>query len=87
MSVRLTIWKGMLPSLPSRNNYKHPIYSELISRIMREPDFLRWEPSKRQKYVNELLSPYGAIVHWTSTHVQLEFESEEDLTQFVLAWS
>lgn len=53
-----------------------------------EPDYNEWDGFRRRDYLNHMLSVYnGGLVQFNSMKVQFEFESEEDLTQFVLAWS
>ena len=86
MSVRLTIWQ--FPGHKSANSYMHPIYPPLMMRMTSEPDYPEWDSFRRREYLNQMLSSYnGGLVQFNSMKVQFEFESEEDLTQFVLAWS
>lgn len=88
MSVRLTIWQSPWPHNPVETNYKHAIYNPLMSRMTSEPGYMEWDRFQRRGYLNHMLSVYnGGLVQFNSMKVQFEFESEEDLTQFVLAWS
>ena len=53
-----------------------------------EPDYMEWDRFQRRDYLNHMLSVYnGGLVQFNSMKVQFEFETQEDLTQFVLAWS
>lgn len=86
MSVRLTIWQ--FPNNPRGNCYKHPVWNPLMWRMTSEPDYSEWDSFRRRDYLNHMLSSYnGGLVQFNSMKVQFEFKSEDDLTQFVLAWS
>jgi hypothetical protein len=88
MSVRLTIWAFPNPADPSGNSYMHPVWNPLMTHMTREPDYPEWDSFRRRDYVNHMLSSYnGGIVQFNRLKVMLEFETQEDLTQFVLAWS
>ena len=88
MSVRLTIWQYPWTDDPAKTIYKHAIYNPLISQMTSEPSYLEWDTIQRRDYLNHILSLYnGGLVQFNSMKVQFEFESDEDLTQFVLAWS
>ena len=88
MSVRLTIWQYPWTDDPAKTSYKHAIYNPLISRMTSEPGYMEWNNFRRRDYLNNMLSVYnGGLVQFNSMKVQFEFESEDDLTQFVLAWS
>jgi hypothetical protein len=53
-----------------------------------EPGYLEWDTIQRRDYLNHILCVYnGGLVQFNSMKVQFEFETQEDLTQFVLAWS
>lgn len=88
MSVRLTIWEYPTRNNPKDNSYKHAVYDPLISRMTSEPNYPVWDSFQRQDYLNHMLSVYnGRLLFWNSMRVQLEFETQEDLTQFILTWS
>ena len=88
MSVRLTIWAFPNPADPSGNSYKHPVWNPLMTHMTREPDYHLWDSFQRRDYLNHILCLYnGGLVQFNSMKVQFEFETQEDLTQFVLAWS
>lgn len=88
MSVRLTIWQSPRLGNPAKNSHKHVIYNPLISQMTSEPGYLEWDTIQRRDYLNHILCVYkGGLVQFNSMKVQFEFETQEDLTQFVLAWS
>lgn len=88
MSVRLTIWQGPWGDSPGENSYKHPVWHPLMCHMTSEPDYLEWDNFRRRDYLNHMLSVYnGGLVQFNSMKVQFEFETQDDLTQFVLTWS
>lgn len=86
MSVRLILWMSKWPQ--RKKPFKHPTCHAFMSCMASEPDYLKWDRFKRWDYLDTVLSTYnGCVVHFDRMKVEFEFESEEDLAQFVLAWS
>jgi len=84
MSVCLIIW--VFPK--DGNCYRHPVWDPLITHMTSEPDYSEWDIHQRRDYLNHMLSVYnGTLVQFNSMKVQFEFESQDGLTAFVLAWS
>ena len=85
MTVTLTVY-----CWPSTNQSarRHPVWDPFAAHLMMEPDYRAWDNFKKEDYVNHILSPFnGRLVQFNTMKVQFEFESQEDLTAFVLAWS
>jgi hypothetical protein len=86
MSVQLIIWQ--FTGHKSSKCYMHPVWNPFICHMTNEPGYSEWDRSRREDYLNQMLSVYnGGLVQFNSIKVQFEFETQEDLTQFVLAWS
>jgi hypothetical protein len=85
MSAELIMWKSDLRVFRVE---VHPCYY----KFMKQMDSTEWEVSfdhEKIDMINQLLIPYNGRVSRFDT-IQLvvfEFDTQEDLTQFVLTWS
>lgn len=85
MSVELIMWESDLRVFKI---HQHPCYAKFMSQI--NPEL--WQISSTQDnidQINQLLKPYNGRVARFSVmqHVVFEFDTQADLTQFVLTWS
>lgn len=83
MSVQLIMWESMSSGL-----LPQPCYYNFVKRI----DHAEWRNSNNQDRIdllNQMLTLYQARVARFNLqqHIVFEFDTQEDLTQFVLAWS
>lgn len=88
MTVEITMTQVVANSqgLPIRQ--MQPCWNNFTSQL-HLPDY---QPSlsslKKKQMMNKHLTAYNArVCHWSFVKVVAEFDSEEDLVQFVLAWS
>jgi CMP-2-keto-3-deoxyoctulosonic acid synthetase len=85
MSVELVMW---ISDTRAFNIHVHPCYAKFMSQINSE----LWQISSTHyniEQIDQLLIPYnGRVIKFSvMQHIVFEFDHEEDLTQFVLAWS
>lgn len=80
MSVQLVMTQGIIPK-----------YSAVWTNVAQHLDWnkIKWlNFPERYQRVDQMLSPYnGRILRGNPTGVVFEFDSQEDLTHFVLTWS
>ncbi len=82
MKVRLTVYDWRRENPVSVAAYYH---------LMDKVSGAEWgsmDNVQRQHTVNQLLAPYnGTLCAFDFQHIVVEFDSQEDLTEFVLTWS
>jgi len=85
MKVRLTVHDV-------RSHTQDPVFMNACYRNLLEGvSTAQWSSMhnvQRQHTVNQLLAPYnGTLCAFDFQHIVVEFDSQEDLTEFVLTWS
>lgn len=66
--------------------HKHPAYINWILQNSHRIGMLN--SADKQQVLNQMLTEYnGRLQLFKFNHVILEFDTQEDLTQFVLTWS
>lgn len=85
MTVRLTV-RDVRP-----NTQNMVTTSACFQNILKGVTTAQWSSMdnvQRQHTVNQLLAPYnGTLCAFEFQHIVMEFQSQEDLTHFVLTWS
>lgn len=80
MSVQLVMCQGFMPK-----------YSAMWTTVVQHLDWNKIQSlnlSERYQLVDHMLAPHnGRILRGNATGVVFEFDSQDDLTHFVLTWS